>query len=147
MQSGGATVTDTLTVTNARLFEFALSADLIQAGTSGAVTMTVTDSAGRAVFTLSSTAGQPTATTVQFLAAGTYTVRYSFAKVGSAVGPVRFGLFLLELNDGVGPYASGTSTTSTDTGPSGSPDDGSSATYTSSSTPTTAAPPSYGYTF
>jgi hypothetical protein len=138
----GSTVTDTLTVTDARLFEFALAPD---AGTSGGVTMTVTDSAGRVVFTLTATAGQPAVTTTQYLSAGTYTVTYS--RTGGGAGLVSYKLFLMELNDGVGPYGSGASTTTAGGSQSSdttSPSD-TSATYTTSNGTTRTT--SYGYTY
>lgn len=112
-----ASESGTLTLGESGLFEFALSARLPGAG-SGGVTMTVTDSSGRVVFTLSSVAGQPTATTTQFLKAGTYTVRYTFMTTGSQAAPVNFDLFTLKLSDPVGPYS--TSTASAPSSGSGS---------------------------
>jgi hypothetical protein len=58
-------------------------------------------------------------TAVRYLAAGTYSVRYDHhAAAGSIAAPVRYGLFLLRLSDGVGPYATGSSTSH------GTPSDG-----------------------
>lgn len=126
--------TGRLTV-EAGVFQFALSADLLGAG-GGSVTMTVRDAAGNVVVRLNATAGQPTVTAVSYLAAGTYTVRYDYrSPAGSIAAPVRYSLFLLQLSDGVGPYATSTSTshgTSSDSDGSTSDSD-SGYTYTGSS--------------
>jgi hypothetical protein len=104
----GATKTGTFTVAEAGIFQFALGAQALAPG-SGAVTMTVLDAYGRVVFTLDATAGQPPVTAVQYLAAGTYTVRYAYRGIsGTTAAPLRFDLFLLQLSEGVGPYATTT---------------------------------------
>src|SRR5207237_3729346 len=83
--AAGSTVTTAMTVAQSGLFEFALSAGRFAAADAGAaVTMTVYDAAGNAVFSLTAAAGQPTATTFRYLAAGAYTVRYTT----TAAGPV-----------------------------------------------------------
>lgn len=140
------TRTATLNVSDAGIFQFALAAQ----GASGGVTMTVLDASGRVVFTLDATAGQPMTTAVQYLAAGSYTVRYTYRGSSPAPSsPVRYDLFLLKLSDGIGPYASRTTTaapgdsTSSSTSPpppSGSPD-------TSGSPPATYSDSSPGYTY
>ena len=114
------------------VFQFALSADLLGAG-GGAVTMTVTDSSGNVVLSLTSTAGQPPVTAVRYLAGGNYTVRYDYqSPTGTIAAPIRYGLFLLRLSDPVGPYATDTSGDhDTSGGSGGSSDDG--YTYTGSS--------------
>jgi hypothetical protein len=118
LDSTDATDTGRLAV-EAGVFQFALSADLLGAG-AGGVTMTVRDAAGNVVVSLSAAAGQPAVTAVRYLAAGTYTVSYTYrSPAGSVAAPVRYGLFLLKLSDGVGPYA--TSTSRTHGTPSGSP--------------------------
>jgi hypothetical protein len=104
----GATTTGTFTVAEAGVFQFALAARTLAPG-GGGVTMTVLDAAGRVVFTLDATAGQPGATAVKYLAAGSYTVRYDYRGVsGAPAAPLRFDLFLLQLSGGVGPYATAT---------------------------------------
>jgi hypothetical protein len=121
--AAGATASSSVTVTRAALFQFALAAD---AGS--AVTMTVLDSAGNAVFSLTAAAGQPPVTTVRYLPAGAYTVRYTAA----ASGPVTYDLYLLQLSDPVGPYKTTTSSQTTATSPPPPPPD---------TTTTTAADP------
>lgn len=118
----------------AGVFQFALSADLLGAG-AGGVTMTVRDAAGNIVVSLTATAGRPAVTAVRYLAAGNYTIRYDYRPpAGSVAAPVRYGLFLLRLSDGVGPYATGTSTSHGTTGsPPSSTDSG--YTYTGPSDP------------
>ncbi|MDB5305933.1 MAG: Matrixin [Gemmataceae bacterium] len=149
------TVTDTMQVTEAGLYQFALAANVLQAG-AGGVTMTVLDATGQVVFTLTATAGQPTVTSYHYLVEGTYTVQYTSAAAnGKQPVPVRYNLFLLKLSDPVGPYSttttssspssSGGMTPTTYSGTSSSPSGTSSGySYTASSGGT---PPSYGYTF
>jgi hypothetical protein len=136
--------TGTLSLVNAGIFQFALSADLLGAG-AGGVTLTVTDAAGNVVLTLTSAAGQPTVTAVRYLAAGTYTLRYSYAPPsGATMAPIAYDLFLLKLSDGVGPYATNTSTSqgTTNSGSSGGTDSG----YTYAGTSSSSAD-GYGYYF
>jgi hypothetical protein len=142
LDAGDSTDTGRLSV-EAGVFQFALSADLLGAG-AGGVTMTVVDAAGNVVVSLSATAGQPTVTAVRYLSAGSYTVRYDYrSPAGSVAAPVRYGLFLLQLSDGVGPYATGTSTShGTPTSPPTSTTSG--YTYTGHSTPYADG---YGYYF
>ena len=71
-----ATQTDTLTVNESGLFQFFLAAQPTT-GTGGTVTMTVTDADGNVVLTMDATAGQPLTTRVAYLAAGTYSVKYT----------------------------------------------------------------------
>jgi hypothetical protein len=86
--------------------------------------MTVLDSSGRVVFTQESVAGQPLTTTVRYLAAGTYTVRFTSRGVnGAAAAPVWYDLFMLQLDDDVGPYKSSTTMTASDAPPSSPPSD------------------------
>ncbi len=142
-----ATSAATLTLDEAGLFQFALGANSQKAG--DAVKMTVYDANGKTVFSLTSVAGRLPVTTTQFLMAGTYTVVYSAPKSNS--GLVGYGLFLMQLSDPVGPYATSTSsppsstspdsTTSTSSTSSGDTTSSSSTTTTSSSDTTTYAPP------
>jgi hypothetical protein len=143
----GTTDAGTISFEQAELFQFALSADLLGAG-SGSVTMTVTDSTGRVVFTLSATAGQPTATVTQYMAPGTYAVSYSFGGSSGTAAPVGYDLFLLQLTEPVGPYGSSASTTTSggtqDPGTTSTPNGSSTYYYSTSSTSRTS---SYGYTY
>ena len=77
--------------------------------------------AGQVVFSLESVAGQPQTTTTRYLAAGTYTLRYAHRTTAAPVVPVRFDLFLLKLSEGVGPYATRTTSASSDGGAGGTP--------------------------
>src|SRR5206468_6887590 len=74
---------------------------------------------GNVILALSADGGQLPQTQVRYLAGGTYTVRYAYKAPGGQQpgGAVRFDLFLLKLSDGVGPYA-----TSTSSGPPGGSD-------------------------
>jgi hypothetical protein len=102
--------TGKLTVNREGIYQFALFAEPLAAG-AGGVTMTVTDSAGKVVFTLSAESGQPAVTASQYLAAGTYTVAYRYRSLADQVAaPVVYHLALLQLSEGVGPYATTTST-------------------------------------
>lgn len=144
----GAADAGTISFRQAQLFQFALSADALGAGPGG-VTMTVTDAAGRTVFSLTSFAGQPTATTNRYMAPGSYTVTYSSGPASF----VDYGLFLLQLAEPVGPYGSGASTTTTGGTSSGTTSSGTTTTGTSNGSTTytttsnTTRTKSYGYTF
>jgi hypothetical protein len=107
--------TGTLSVTEGGLYQFFLAASQTT-GTGGSVTMTVLDENGNAVETLTATAGQPLVTGVQYLAVGTYTVLYTYS---SGTADLRYDMLMLQLSDGVGPYA--TTTTSPTSPPAGSP--------------------------
>jgi hypothetical protein len=133
----------TLDIEEAGVYHFALAPTGTESGT---VTMTVYDELGNMIFTLSATAGQPSVTSTQYLAAGNYTIRYSTA-AGSASNPLGYGLYILQLSEGVGPYATSTSTPPSSS--SGGTSDGStsgSSTYTYNGSSTT-QPGEYGYTF
>jgi Matrixin len=106
-----ATDSAQLTVEEAAIYEFALSAQMPQAGggQAGGVVMTVTDSSGQTVLTLSVDAGQPAVTVARYLANGSYTVSYQSRSIsGQSAGTIQYNLFMLEVTDGVGPYAPGT---------------------------------------
>ncbi|HVK09286.1 MAG TPA: matrixin family metalloprotease [Gemmataceae bacterium] len=145
LDAGDTTDTGRLSV-EAGVFQFALSADLLGAG-AGGVTMTVRDAAGNVVISLGATAGQPAVTAVRYLAAGTYSVRYDYrSPAGSVAAPVRYGLFLLQLSDGVGPYATGTSTSHDTSSGSGGSSSGSDSGYTYTG-PSDSNGDGYGYYF
>ncbi len=128
--------TATLSVPQAKLFQFALAAQ--SSGTGGGVTMTVYNATGQVVFTLSATAGQPPETATWYLAAGTYTVQYTDTGSGGNAGPIQYDLFMISLSDSQGPMAPNISSAPP---PPPSPP---AYTYTSSSSGT---PTGYGYTY
>lgn len=131
---------DTVTVGKAGLFQFALAAQGDHAG--DAVTMTVYDEDGNAVLSLTAVAGRAPVTASRYLTAGAYTVRYTGAKGNAA--PVGYGLFMLQLSEGVGPYATSTASKPSSTAPSsGSTPPASSTPPSSGSTPpsNTSSPP------
>jgi hypothetical protein len=116
----------TLTLGEAGLFQFAFGANSSHAG--DAVTMTVYDENGNAVFSLTATAGRPPVTAGKYLMAGNYTVKYTTAQATAA--PTSYNLFMMQLSDPVGPYATSTASPSSSTAPS-----------STSSTAMTAPPP------
>jgi hypothetical protein len=123
----------TLTVTEAGVYEFALAAQ----GASGALTMTVYDALGRAVFTLTATAGQPLTTSTVYLAEGKYTVRYT----SQSSAELAYQLFLYKISDGAGPYA--TSSGTSPTPPPSQPSESGGYTYDGSSTTRPSGSPYY----
>jgi hypothetical protein len=121
-----------LTIDEAAVYEFGLAASMLDtgAGQAGGVVMTVTDESGQVVLTLALDAGQPAVTAARYLACGTYTVSYQYRSVsGKPAGAVEYSLFLLQVTDGVGPYAPGSGGSS-----GGSTTDSGGYTYTGSST-------------
>ena len=119
------TGSETLALTEAGLFQFALGAQSARAG--DAVTMTVYDASGTAVFSLTAVAGRAPVTASKYLTAGTYTVRYTGARANAFA--TSYDLFILQLSEGVGPYATSTASPSSSTAPgSGSFSDPSSVT-------------------
>lgn len=102
--TSGTTHTATVELATAGIFQFGLAAD----GGAGGVTMAFADAAGRTVFTLDATAGQPLVTTMRHLAKGSYTVTYTYRGRASTT-PVGYDLFLLQFSDNMGPYSSSTS--------------------------------------
>jgi hypothetical protein len=118
------TATNTLTVTGG-LYQFSLYAEPLATG-AGAVTLTITDSAGNEVFVLNAASGDPAVTGAAYLLDGTYTLTYTYGAVnGQTAAPIRYHLALLALSDGVGTYAptlpptntTPTNTTTTNTAP------------------------------
>src|SRR5207249_1055147 len=83
------------------------------------VQMRIFDKAGNLVFVLTATAGQPAATGVAYLAAGSYTVSYvAVAQNGALTDDVTFSLKGEVVTDPLSPTLVGsTSTTSLDTSP------------------------------
>lgn len=114
VKAGATTTAQTLTLSEAGLFQFALGAQSTKAGDS--VTMTVYDASGAAVFSLTSVAGRLPVTASKYLNAGTYTVRYTGKSTNAATAS--YALFMLQLSEGVGPYATSTASPSSSTAPS-----------------------------
>lgn len=127
-----ATTAQALTLSEAGVFQFALGAQSSAAG--DRVTMTVYDENGTAVFAVTATAGLPPVTATKYLKAGTYTVKYTGAKTNA--GAVSYDLFLAQLSQGVGPYATSTSTAPKSTAPSSTTTTGTNSTRTSSTSST-----------
>jgi len=141
--TGAATPADTLTLTEAGAYQFALATGATRPGDS--VTMSVYDANGNLVFTLTGVAGQPTVTATEYLLAGTYYVVYSGAKTNA--GPVNYGLFVDELTDLSGPYATSTASPTSSTAPSStaSTTSSSSTSSTTSTSTSTTSSTSYSY--
>ena len=139
----GQTENGSLAIVDAGVFHFALAPTT----SGGTVTMTVYDENGMVVFTLTADSGKPAVTATRYLAAGTYTVRYSNTSA-NPLSPVGYNLYLLQLSEGVGPYSTNTSSPPPGSGGSGSPpsssSSGSNYSYSGSSSP---QPSNYGYTF
>ncbi|VTR95745.1 peptidase m10a and m12b matrixin and adamalysin : Matrixin OS=Singulisphaera acidiphila (strain ATCC BAA-1392 / DSM 18658 / VKM B-2454 / MOB10) GN=Sinac_4791 PE=4 SV=1: Peptidase_M10 [Gemmata massiliana] len=148
VNAGATTAGDTLALNKAGVYQFALNAQGERAGDS--ITMTVYDADGNVVFTLTSVAGQPAVTSSRYLKAGTYTVKYTGAK--SNVSRIGYGLFMTQLSEGVGPYATSTASPPTSqTAPPPPPPPSSSYSYTSSpsnpSSPSSPSSPGYPYAY
>ena len=137
-------------MSEAALYQFALAADVLQAG-AGGVTMSVLDSSGNVLFSQSATAGQPTVTRLQYLKSGTYSVRYTYSAVsGKTNVAVQFNLFMLKLTDPVGPYATNTSSSSggsTGSSGGGTSSGGSDSGYTYDSSSSSNTSSGYWYSF
>jgi hypothetical protein len=134
VNAGTTTAADTLALSETGAYQFALGASSAQAGNK--VTMSVYDENGNLVFTLTSVAGQPVVTATQYLRAGTYYVTYSGAKTNT--GATDYGMFLAELSDLSGPYATSTASPPSSTAPA--------TTTTTSPTSTTSPSPSNSMT-
>jgi len=132
LSQGKQTTTDTMTLTQAGLLSLALWANEGSSTVPVNVTMTVTDSAGHTLFTLTAIAGQPPVMLNCYLGAGTYNVTFQAslgqgAPGGSVIPAVEFQLDAGIFSDPQGPYytstgSNGTSGTLTVTGskPNGS---------------------------
>jgi predicted Zn-dependent protease len=103
-----ATDAGTLTVTESKLMQFALTADT-PSSTPVTVTTTILDASGNVVASLSVAAGSPAKTAMVFLAAGTYTVRYTASAGSAPLPPVNYRLFADTDSDGIGTYQTASS--------------------------------------
>jgi hypothetical protein len=133
LSTATSTSSATLTMTQNGLFHFVLQA-ANGSSASADVTMTVYDSLGHVVFTLTAQTGQPPVSAVAYLLAGTYTIKYSVKSTSSTWAPVNFFLLGEILSDPIGPYYTSSSPSSSSGSTSGS--SGSYA-YSGSSTGTT----------
>jgi hypothetical protein len=123
----------TFTTSREGLSYFALSAS--SANANALVTMTIVDSTGATVATLTVQAGQPTVSADIYLAMGTYSIIFTASTSdGSALGGINFSLSGDMLSDPVGAYS-----TSPSTSPSSSPPPPS--TYTPANTSSSSSPP------
>ncbi len=110
--AGGGTLADAaraqsqgMTVSQSRLYAFALSADTNGSATAAAVRMTVFDATGHAVFTQVAFAGRPLSTGTVFLGAGDYTVVFNAAtKTGAALPDLTYTLAERVLSDPIDAY-------------------------------------------
>jgi hypothetical protein len=115
--AGATTAADTLSLSQAGAYQFALGAGSAQPGDS--VTMSVYDANGNLVFTLTAVAGQPPVTATEYLLAGMYTVTYSGAPGNT--DPANYALYLQELSDLSGPYATSTASPPSSSAPASPP--------------------------
>jgi Matrixin len=114
---GNLTDSGTLALTQAALVQFALSANVGSSTVPVNVTMTVTNSAGQTLFSLTALSGQPPVTIDYYLGAGTYSVTYQASLVAGAPAGSVIPAVVYELDAGVfsqpqGAYFTNTSTSS-----------------------------------
>jgi hypothetical protein len=115
----------TLTLSESKLMQFALTADA-GSTTPVNVTLTVLDSQGNTVATLTAAANEPAKTAMVYLKAGAYTLRYTAQTAsGTVPPPVNYHLFADGQSDGIGTYQTATASSSDTSG-------GSDFTYTGS---------------
>jgi len=137
-----ATKSASLTINEAATFELALSAEAFVGGAAG-VTMTLYNAAGQCILTLKANSDQPMTTAVRYLSEETYTVRYSYRYTtgSNPASAVEYNLFLLQLSEGAGPYATNTGSSGGSSSPP--PDSSGGDTYSGSSTTRPSGSPYY----
>jgi Matrixin/Bacterial pre-peptidase C-terminal domain len=108
-----------LVVGQAALVHFALAANAANSSIPLNLTMTITDSTGRTVFTLTTAAGQPPATLNYYLGAGTYTVTYKVSLGSGAQSNSAIPDVLFELDAGISSDPQGPAFTSSPGSPTG----------------------------
>jgi hypothetical protein len=136
LSAATSTSSATLSMAQNGLFHFVLTA-FNGSSASADVTMTVYDSSGHIVFTLTAQTGQPPVSAVVYLLAGNYTIKYSVKSTSSSWAPVNFFLAGEILSDPIGPYYTSSTSSSSTSSPSGS-----SAGYAYSGSATGPTPPS-----
>jgi hypothetical protein len=135
LSQSNLTDTGTLNMAQAALVHFALSADEGSSTVPVTVTMTITNSPGQTLFTLTALAGQPPVTLNYYLGAGTYNVTYKVSLGPGAAGGSLIPAVLFELDAGVfsepqGPFYTGGSGSSGSSGSGSASSFGSGLTYT-----------------
>ena len=125
-----------------QLYQFSLGADTLQNSEDASVTMSVYDSQGNLVLSLTAVAGRPPVTQLLYLTTGSYTIDYTAESLSGGPMPnVDFWFQGSDFSEPSGPYYVSPGGTSSSTGSSGS-GSGSGNTYTSS-TPTSGASQPY----
>jgi len=104
LTAAAPTASRSFTVTQSTLFRFELTANSVLPQPGATATLTVTDSTGKVVFSLTATAGQTLASDV-FLAPGTYTVKITAATTGGLLLPLSILGRFTPLTDPIGPTA------------------------------------------
>ncbi len=120
-QIGSNTLTSTANVDTAsfliahdKLMHFSLAASSLG---QAEVTMTVFDSAGRAVLEITARANQPNVTSTLYLKTGQYSVRYAGRSLSNGpLANVSYALSLIDLSGIIGTYATSTSSSGGGTG-------------------------------
>jgi hypothetical protein len=114
LSSDAPTAAGTLSIAKDQLMTFALAANTAS-GRPVAVTLTVTDDAGRVVFTLTARSGEPPRTFTAYVRPGSYRFAYSAVALdGGALPPdVSYGLYAAAMSDGIGPLRTDTTKTTT----------------------------------
>jgi hypothetical protein len=137
----GVTKPAALTINEAAMFELGLSAEAFVGA--GGVTMTLYNAAGQCVLTLKADSDAPMVTAVRYLSEGTYTVRYTYryATGSNPASAIEYNLFLLQLSEGAGPYATNTGSSGGSSSPP--PDSSGGYTYSGSSTSRSSGSPYY----
>jgi hypothetical protein len=134
LPSQTSVITGTLTMNQDGLFHLSLGTSNGSTSASADVTLTIYDQCGNVVLTLDSLTGQPPATAVVYLSAGTYTTRLSVRSSSGTFQPVNYWLSGEILSDPIGPYQSNPTNSSTGSS-SGS------GGYSYSGSPTSSSPP------
>src|SRR5439155_14797742 len=104
LNSASQTDSATLTMNENGLFHFSLGAGNGSNSASAVVNMTLYDQNGNVILSLNASTGQPPATAVVYLAAGTYQIRYTVTSSSGSFQPINYWLFGEILSDPIGPY-------------------------------------------
>jgi len=138
----GVTKSASLSINEAAMFELGLSAESFVGG-AGGVAMTLYNAAGQCVLTLKADSDAPLVTAVRYLSEGTYTVRYTYRYTtgSNPASAIKYNLFLLQLSEGAGPYATNTGSSGGSSSPP--PDSSGGYTYSGSSTSRPGGSPYY----
>ena len=151
LTAGAPSSTGVPTMNQNQLYQFSLAADTLQSSEDAAVTMTVYDSQGNQILSLTAIAGRPPVTELLYLTTGNYTITYTAQSLsGGSMPDVDFWFMGSDMTQPSGPYYispggttsnTATSGSSGNTGNSGST--GSTTTYTSSTASSGATQPYY----